>query len=123
MAKIVRVKKFTDARGSLNVVEDHQVGFPIKRVFNIYNLDLNSQRGGHGHKKTIVAMSCISGSCDVFINDGEKKHVISLKDTTEYLVLEPHEWHRMYNFGPNTIIQVLASELFDVNDYVFEEPK
>ena len=60
MAEIIRLRTFTDQRGSLSVVED-EIPFPIRRVFYIYDVD-DSVRGGHRHKKTIQAAICVKGS-------------------------------------------------------------
>ena len=123
MARIVNASNFIDERGSLSVVEDDMLGFTPKRVFNLYNLNVNADRGNHGHKQSIVAMCCISGSCEVYVNDGRKISTYKLDKPTQFLVLEAHEWHKMYDFAENTIIQVLSSKNYDPDEYVFEEPK
>ena len=51
MARIVNASNFIDERGSLSVVEDDMLGFTPKRVFNLYNLNVNADRGNHGHKR------------------------------------------------------------------------
>ncbi len=123
MAIKLITKTFTDIRGTLAAIDENQLGFSVKRLFNIYNLDKKLERGGHGHKKAIIAMSCISGSCDVYINDGKQVSIYQLNKPEEYLILQPHEWHKMNNFSDNTIIQVLASETYNPDDYFYEEPK
>ena len=123
MAQIIITKNFSDSRGSLTVIDEKELGFSIKRVFNIYALQPGAERGGHGHKESIIAMSCVSGSCDVYINDGKEISVLHLENPYQFVVLQPHEWHKMLNFTHNTVIQVLASELYNPDDYFYEEPK
>ncbi len=123
MAKIIIAKNFSDARGSLTVTDERELGFSVKRIFNIYNLKPNSERGGHGHKKSVMAMSCPTGSCEIYINDGEKISTFKLDNPTQFIVLQPHEWHKMYDFAEGTSIQVLASEFYSPDDYFYEEPK
>jgi hypothetical protein len=36
------------------------------------------------------------------------------------VLLEPQDWHKMYDFSNDAILMVLASERFDQNDYIFE---
>ncbi|MBU2046665.1 MAG: WxcM-like domain-containing protein, partial [Bacteroidetes bacterium] len=37
------------------------------------------------------------------------------------LIIEPKDWHQMYNFSPDAILMVLASEYYDDKDYIFEK--
>jgi len=36
------------------------------------------------------------------------------------LILEPEDWHIMKNFKDNSILLVLASTEYDINDYLTE---
>jgi WxcM-like, C-terminal len=57
----------------------------------------------------------------IWNNDGKKKEEFVLDSPDKCLILEPTDWHKMYNFSPDAILMVLASEYFDYNDYIFEE--
>jgi dTDP-4-dehydrorhamnose 3,5-epimerase-like enzyme len=118
MAYIIDLKTFTDSRGNLTVIEN-VLPFPIKRVFYIYGVD-NSVRGGHRHHKTFQAAICIQGSCKIYNHDGDKKEVFLLDKPSVCLLIEPKDWHKMYDFTTDAILMVLASENFDQNDYIFE---
>jgi len=122
MAYIINLKTFTDNRGNLTVVEDKKLPFKIKRIFYIYGID-KSVRAKHRHKTTIQALISLKGSCTVFNDNGEKKEVFVLDKPYKCLILEPQDWHKIYDFTPDSILQVLASEYFDPNDYIFEEYK
>ena len=37
------------------------------------------------------------------------------------LILEPQDWHYMYAFSFDAVLLVLASEYFDVNDYIYDK--
>ena len=118
MASIINLETHTDSRGNLTVIQD-VFPFKIERVFYIYGVD-KSERGGHRHHKTIQAAVCIQGECKIFNNDGKKKQVFHLDKPSECVLLEPEDWHKMYDFSENAILMVLASEKFDQNDYIFE---
>lgn len=118
MAYNINLQTFTDNRGNLTVVEKI-IPFDIKRIFYIYGVD-SSTRGGHRHHKTLQAAICIKGSCTIYCNDGQKESVFELKAPHQCLMLEPRDWHTMYNFSPDAILMILASEYFDKNDYIFE---
>ena len=119
MARLINLKTFCDQRGNLTVIEK-VIPFNIKRIFYIYGVD-SSVRGKHRHKKTIQAAICLQGTCTIWNNDRKKKEEFKLDSPDKCLILEPADWHKMYNFSPDAILMVLASEYFDANDYIFEE--
>src|SRR5688572_24305862 len=119
MAYLIDLKTFTDQRGNLTVIEK-AIPFEIKRIFYIYGVD-TSVRGGHRHHKTYQAAICIQGECKIYNHDGNTAEVFHLSKPNKCLVLEPTDWHKMYEFSPDAILMVLASEFFDPNDYIFEE--
>ncbi len=118
MAHIIDLKTFTDTRGNLTVIEK-VIPFDIKRVFYIYGVD-ESKRGGHRHHNTIQAAICIKGACTIYNNDNQKEETFELNKPNKCLIIDPKDWHTMYNFSPDAILMVFASEYFDANDYIYE---
>tara|TARA_B100000965_G_C19282070_1_gene622015 strand:- start:78 stop:443 length:366 start_codon:yes stop_codon:yes gene_type:complete len=119
MAKKLNFVTHIDERGSLTVIEK-SIPFQIKRVFYIYDVD-NSKRGFHKHKKTVQVVVCLSGSCDIFVdNKKNKEEKFTLNNPGIGLLLDPVDFHWMENFSKGTVLLVLASEYFDKNDYIFE---
>jgi hypothetical protein len=119
MAYLIDLETHTDTRGNLTVIEN-VLPFCIERVFYIYGVD-KSERGGHRHHKTIQAAVCIQGECKIFNNDGLEKQVFHLTKPSKCVLLEPKDWHKMYDFSENAILMVLASEKFHQDDYIFED--
>jgi dTDP-4-dehydrorhamnose 3,5-epimerase-like enzyme len=118
MANIIDLKTFTDSRGNLTVVEK-VLPFDIKRVFYIYGVD-DSKRGGHRHHKTIQAAVCIKGECKIYNNDNRTEQIFELNKPSKCLIINPEDWHSMYDFSEDAILMVFASEEFDAADYIFE---
>jgi hypothetical protein len=118
LAYLINLKTFTDKRGNLSVIEK-TIPFDIKRIFYIYGVD-ESKRGGHRHHKTVQAAVCLKGSCTIYNHDGSSESVFILDRPDKCLVLETKDWHLMYDFTPDAILMVLASEYFDNKDYIFE---
>lgn len=121
MAYSINLKTFTDSRGNLTVIEK-TIPFEIKRIFYIYGVD-DSKRGGHRHHTTIQAAICIKGNCTIYCNDSLKEMVFDLNAPHQCVILEPRDWHTMYNFSSDAILMVLASEYFNEKDYIFEPYK
>lgn len=117
MARLIKLTTYSEQRGNLTVIEK-SLPFDIKRVFYIYNVD-DSVRGKHRHHKTVQAAICITGSCTIYNNDGETEQEFVLDNCEKCLILEPRDWHKLYNFTKDAILLVLASETFDQSDYIF----
>lgn len=124
MAYMISLNTFTDERGSLNVIESNKdIPFEIKRVFYIYNLSFLKPRGGHRHKKTKLALICLNGSCRIYNNNNKGKAEFFLDSPSKCLILEPEDYHTMYDFTDKSIIMVLASEYYNKSDYILEDYK
>ena len=121
MASLINVKKIADERGVLSVVED-ELGFVIKRFFYIYDVPSAAIRGGHGHLKTKMAMISLNGFCHVEVVTKSERVKFRLERPQQCLLIEPGDWHKMYNFEKGSTLLVLASEKFDKNDYFYEKP-
>ncbi|MEJ7779038.1 MAG: FdtA/QdtA family cupin domain-containing protein [Daejeonella sp.] len=121
MAKLVHLKTVYDERGSLTVLDriDELIPFLVKRIFFI-NAFLDVVRGGHRHRNTKQAIICINGTCTVSNHDGKKQEDLVLDSPEKCLFLETYDWHIMHEFSSNAILLVLASESFDVSDYIYE---
>ena len=115
MAKILKFKTHKDNRGNLTVIEK-QIPFKIKRVFYIYDVD-DSKRGFHKHKSTIQLAVCVKGSCDIIVENLNKKKY-RLDKPEIGLIIEPEDFHWMENFSTESVLLVMASEEFDNNDYI-----
>jgi hypothetical protein len=118
LAELINLTTFADNRGNLTVIE-RVIPFTIKRIFYIYGVD-DSVRGGHRHKTTMQAAICLKGSCKIFNNTGHEEQEFTLNSASQCLLLQPGDWHKMYDFEDGTILMILASEHFDPDDYIYE---
>jgi dTDP-4-dehydrorhamnose 3,5-epimerase-like enzyme len=118
VAYLIDLKTFTDKRGNLTVIEK-TIPFDVKRIFYIYGVD-SSVRGGHRHHNTVQAAICIKGECKIYNDNANEEMTFHLNRPDKCLILEPKDWHKMFEFSEDAILMVLASEYFDANDYIFE---
>lgn len=119
MSELLLLKTFSDNRGNLSVLEDHEIPFPIRRLFYIYGVN-DSQRGGHRHHTTYQALICLVGQCTVQVNNRGTQTNYRLSDPKWCLILEPDDWHILSGFTLGSILLVCASEYFDEQDYIYE---
>lgn len=108
-----------DDRGQLVALEEFKdIPFRIKRVYYVYDTDAEAVRGHHAHKKLEQILICIHGSCKIRVDNGKEKKIIPLEKPYEGLYLSSDMWREMYDFSPDAVLMVLASELYDESDYI-----
>ncbi len=121
--KIIKIPKIEDPRGNLSVIEKDVVPFEIKRVYYLYDVPAGAQRGGHSHKEQYEFLVALSGSFDVILNNGKQVQKVTLNKPFEGLLIPNGVWRELKDFSSGAVCLVLASDVFDENDYIreFEE--
>ena len=108
-----------DERGQLVALEEFKdIPFEIKRVYYMYDTGEGIHRGFHAHKTLKQILICIHGSCKVLLDNGEEKKIVSLEKPYEGLYIAHNMWREMYDFSPDAVLMVLASEYYDKSDYI-----
>lgn len=108
-----------DERGQLVALEEYkEVPFKIKRVYYMYDMSPRIVRGRHAHKNLQQILICIHGSCKILLDNGSEKKVVPLEKPYEGLYVANNMWREMYDFSKDAVLMVLASELYDENDYI-----
>lgn len=108
-----------DNRGQLVALEEFKdIPFEIKRVYYMYDTGDSVRRGYHAHKSLEQILICIHGSCKILLDNGEEKKVVSLEKPYEGLYVANDMWREMYDFSPDAVLMVLASEYYDETDYI-----
>jgi dTDP-4-dehydrorhamnose 3,5-epimerase-like enzyme len=119
--RIIELPKVSDPRGSLTFVESHnQIPFDIKRIYYIYDVPGGSERGSHAHKDLQQLIIAMSGSFDVVLDDGREKKRFHLARSYYGLYVCPMIWRQLDNFSSGSVCVVLASNLFNDDDYYRE---
>ena len=114
---VLNLPSFQDERGGLTVLEKI-LPFEIQRAYWIYNA-AGQTRGGHRHHETRQALVAVCGEVTVYMHDGRQVRDVVLSHPGQCLLVEPEDWHRM-TFNDNAVLLVLASHLYDKNDYINE---
>ena len=108
-----------DERGQLVVFEENKdIPFHIKRVYFMYDTQDGMVRGKHAHKKLEQILVCVHGSCKIKLDNGREKKVVPLEKPYEGLYVANDMWREMFDFSPDAVLLVFASELYDESDYI-----
>lgn len=108
-----------DSRGSLVALEGEKtVPFAIQRVYYLFGTQLGVSRGFHAHRKLQQVAVCVTGSCRMLLDDGQKREDVWMDSSIKGILLPPMIWHEMHDFSSDCVLLVLASENYDEKDYI-----
>ena len=116
--KLISIPKIKEPRGNLSVIENDTIPFEMKRVYYLYDVPSDAERGGHAHKSLKQFLIALSGSFDVVLNDGFEKQTITLNKPFEGLLINPGIWRELNNFSSGSVCLVIASAVYDEADYI-----
>lgn len=118
--QIINFSEYGDERGNLVVAEGDgiDVPFTIRRVFYMYGSDPEIVRGQHANRKTEFVLINVSGTSRVKVDNGYETEVIELNKPRMGLYLKTMLWKDMYDFSPDSVLLVLASEHYDGEEYI-----
>ncbi len=120
----MEIKKYNfqihgDDRGQLVALEEMKdIPFEIKRVYYMYDTLEGVRRGYHAHKCLEQILICIHGTCKILMDDGKEKAEVLLDKPYEGLYISNAIWREMFDFSPDAVLMVLASEYYDEKDYI-----
>lgn len=116
---IIQLPKFLDTRGNLSFIEQqNHIPFVIRRTYWLYDVPGGECRGGHAYKDNEEFIVALSGSFDVFLDDGKEKKTFTLNRSYYGLYIPNGLWREMDNFSTNSLAMILSSTNYDAGDYV-----
>ena len=108
-----------DDRGQLVAIEQlKDLPFEIRRVYYIYDTLEGVRRGFHAHLNLEQILVCVKGSCKIHLDDGSDSAEVLLDSPSKGLYIANNMWREMYDFSPDAVLLVLASEYYDEADYI-----
>ena len=118
-ASVIGLSSVTDLRGDLCVGEvARELSFTPARFFFVYNVPTVQLRGEHAHKACHQFLVCVSGSCNIVVDDGSERREVVLSDLSTGVYMPPLTWGIQYKYSSDAILLVLASHAYDPNDYI-----
>ena len=97
--ELMELPRIYDPGGNITPLHGGEdLPFEIRRVFYLYDIP--------------------GGEFDVFLDDGREQRVVTLNRPYYGLHVLPGIWASQREFSSSSICLVLASELYDENDYI-----
>jgi dTDP-4-dehydrorhamnose 3,5-epimerase-like enzyme len=105
--------------GSLISLEGNSnIPFEIRRVFYIYGVPPDVQRGVHATRATEEVIICLKGTCKCVLDDGTVKQETVLDNPQKGLYIPHLTWRELYDFSPDCILLVLANSYYSEMDHI-----
>ena len=105
---------------SIHIQDQTAIPFSIKRAYWIYDVPGGESRGGHAHKRLQQVIVAVSGSFTVNLDNGKEKKQFLLNRPDQGLFLDTEIWRTLDDFSSGAVCLVLASELYDPEDYLYD---
>jgi len=114
-------KHHSDRKGNISVVENGlTIPFDVKRVYYLYDVPGGESRGSHAHKDLSQLIIAASGSFRVTLDDGNVKRSFILNRPYQGLYVKSGIWRDLDDFSSGAVCMVLASEVYQPEDYIRE---
>lgn len=115
----LNLQQHGDNRGTLVAIESlREIPFQVNRVYYLFNTVSNESRGFHAHKNLEQLLVCLSGSCDLKVENHDGETLYKLDSPTEAIYLKNLVWREMHNFSKDCVLLVLASDVYSDKDYI-----
>ncbi len=119
--RIIEIPRVCDPRGNLSFLQRPGcMPFDVKRVYYLYDVPCDSERGGHSHRTVSEVLIAVTGAFDVTVENGDGLTKFTLNRPYQGLLLPAGVWRTLENFTSGAVCLVLASGLYDEAEYVRE---
>ena len=95
-----------------------QIPFLAKRYFTVFDVPGKSVRGEHAHRRCHQFLVCVRGSVALVVDDGKTSEAILLDRPAGGVYVPPMIWTVQYQYSPDAVMLVFASDYYDADDYI-----
>ena len=125
--KRVNLETFIEPDGRLVPIElvDGYLPFIPTRLFYVFGVHNQNDRGKHSHYKTKQILICVNGSVTVVCDDGFERKEWALDEPYKALYIPEMIWDEQIYKDENSVLLVLANTVYNHLDYIedYEEFK
>jgi WxcM-like, C-terminal len=117
--RVIELQEIAGDNGRL-VVAEKPAGLPFAatRIFTLMDIPQAEMRGTHAHRQCEQFLICMRGSVTAVVDDGTLSRELILNRPTVGLYMPALTWGAQYNYSPDAVLVVLASDPYDAADYI-----
>ena len=113
------LKSFIEPDGKLTPIElDRDIPFEVKRMFYVYDVHDQNDRGKHSHHKTKQILIAVSGGVTVVCDDGKERRNYVLNEPNRALYIPEMIWDEQIYYSEDSVLLVLSNTNYDPDDYI-----
>jgi WxcM-like, C-terminal len=117
--RTIQLPKIESESGAITPVHGGgEIPFDIARVFFLYDVVADAERGGHAHRLLEQVIVAAMGSFRVVLDDGRDRTTVDLRQPHVGLYVPTMVWSQLVDFASGSICVVLASRHFDESEYI-----
>jgi dTDP-4-dehydrorhamnose 3,5-epimerase-like enzyme len=117
--KQFNLKTFIEPDGKLTPIElDRDLPFEVKRIFYVFDVHDQNDRGKHSHYKTKQILIALCGKVTVICDDGKERQKYILNNASEALYIPEMIWDEQIYYDKNSVLLVLSDTHYDPVDYI-----
>ena len=117
--KLFNLRNFIEPDGNLVPIESkHDIPFDMKRIFYVYGVQNQDDRGKHSHYKTKQVLICLNGEVKVVCDDGKNKQSYTLSKPNQALYIPEMIWDEQVYKSEDSVLLVLANTHYNTDDYI-----
>ena len=99
------LKTFWEPDGKLTPIElDRDMPFEFKRMFYVYDVHDQNDRGKHSHYKTKQILIALNGKVTVICDDGKKRRNYVLNEPNKALYIPEMIWDEQIYTSPDSVL-------------------
>lgn len=103
--------------GSLSFIESAEIPFKVERLYWIYGIGKDEERGGHSHKNSDRLLICMHGHVDIQLENKDGKiHAFELDHPDKALFFPRNHWIKI-NLSKDAVLLTLASCILSEDIY------
>ncbi len=117
--KEFNLKSFIEPDGKLTPIElDRDIPFEVKRMFYVYDVHDQNDRGKHSHHKTKQILIAVSGGVTVVCDDGKERRNYVLNEPSRALNIPEMIWDEQIYQSEDSVLLVLSNTNYEPDDYI-----
>ncbi|MDE5744733.1 MAG: FdtA/QdtA family cupin domain-containing protein [Paramuribaculum sp.] len=109
--------------GPINGLTSLSLPFKPRRAYFMAEIPTGKSRGNHAHFATSQMIYALQGKFDIDLDNGTTQTTATIIEGGKPVEVQLGVWRTLHRFSPDALCMVLASELFNPDDYISEYPE